>query len=119
MNSEEQLVTELVTEERLRVFVGRKRDWHCSVRPRYGPGSGAAVSPEIALRVALDEARCYEHALSGVYGEETQTKARALGLLGIAECLVETRKAWHVLDLITGEVYDRPFPEHVKHSTRR
>lgn len=80
-----------------------------SVHPRYTPGSGAMVDERTARRLAADEKEAYEYARIGCMGPDEKTKAEKLGLLGIAEFLVEGSKTWTVTDLCTGEIYTRPF----------
>ena len=58
----------LVGEERLRDFLGRRRTFFFNVAPRYTSGSPAMVPEETALRVAAQEHRSYEHAIAGIYG---------------------------------------------------
>lgn len=94
----------------LNAFKGRRRNNIIfSVRPRYSPGSPAQVNEGIARRVAVDEVADYERALSGVYGEAHKNKAKSEGLSDIVVAMIEVRKGWDVLDLITGERYTRPF----------
>jgi len=83
---------------------------HYNVAPRYSPGSPALVSREIAERVATDEKRAIDAALSGFWGEKHKARAELLGLRGIVEQRKETRKGWEVLDMITGERFLRLFP---------
>lgn len=90
-----------------------------NVRPRYTPGSPAMVSEKIALKVAAEEKAAYEHSRSGVYGTVEAARAARLGLgpirgeddrlRSIAEETIEHANHWMVRDLITGEVYQRPF----------
>jgi hypothetical protein len=82
---------------------------HYNVRPRYTPGSPAMVSQEMADRVLVEELRAYGPHLEGWYGEEGQRVAKVLGVKGIAECMIEKRKAWEVTDLATHQTYTRPF----------
>lgn len=89
-------------------FLGRKSSCHFNVRPRYTPGSPAMVGMDLAERVAREEARAIRAALEGAYGVEQQKKAQEEGLKGIAEAVYEKGKNWIVLDLITGEQYERP-----------
>lgn len=100
----------LTTTERLTEFIGRNRKARFNVAPRYTCGSPAPVNREIALAVASEEIADYERTISGAYGEEQKARAEKLGLAGIVECRIERSKHWRVLDLITGEVFDRPFP---------
>jgi hypothetical protein len=80
-----------------------------NVAPRYTCGSPAMVDERTAVQVAAEEKHFYEMALTGAFGEEDQTKAKTLGLLGIAEARHERPKGWDVLDLITQERFFRPF----------
>lgn len=73
------------------------------VAPRYSAGSPALVHETIALRVAEEEKRGHEHALSGAWGDAQKLRAERLGLRGIAEYREETRKGWLILDLCTEE----------------
>ena len=83
-----------------------------SVYPRYTCGSPAMVSEKIAVMVAKQEKGHIDRDLSGIYGEDHKARAQRLGLRGISECTHEKgRKGWQVHDLITGEVYLRPFDE--------
>lgn len=91
-----------------------------NVTPRYTPGSSASVPEDVAKRVAAEERRSIDLDLSGVHGAEAKAAAELLGLgpqidrrgvrRGIAEEVVEHRDHWMVRDLLTGEVYQRPFP---------
>lgn len=65
------------------------------------------VPEHIARGVAEDERHFYEHALSGLWGEEQKARAEELGLEGIAEFRLERSKFWLVQDLITGRVIER------------
>jgi hypothetical protein len=91
-------------------FFGRKR-FHCYVRPRYSCGSQAMVPDAIALQVAADERRDYEHARSGSYGEAQKKRAEVLGLRGVAYAMTEQGSGknfrWLVGDLVTGERFRR------------
>lgn len=90
-----------------------------NVRPRYTSGSPGPVGEENALRVAEQEKRAIEHDLSGIHGAEDQVRAVRLGLgpqpdakgvrRGIAEAVEEHRDHWMVRDMLTGEMYQRPF----------
>jgi hypothetical protein len=92
---------------------------HFNVTPRYTPGSPASVSQEIAKRVAAEERHSIQFDLSGVHGTEARARAEKLGLgpqpdargvrRGIAEQVVEHSGHWMVSDLLTGEIYARPF----------
>lgn len=96
--------------DRVDDFKGRRRNpLRFNVRPRYSCGSPAQVSEQIARQVAKDELVDYERYLSGVYGEGKQGEAKTKGLSGIVEVIIETRKGWDVLDLLTGERFTRPF----------
>lgn len=83
-----------------------------SVRPRYTPGSPAMVHPEVAVRVAAEERRAHEHALSGAWGEVQQQRAEALGLGGVAYVMAEQGSGrnfrWRTFDLVTHEESLRP-----------
>ncbi len=81
-----------------------------NVRPRYTSGSPASVNMDTAYKVVEQERRAHEHALSGAWGEQERLRALALGLRACAEGVEELRMCWRVSDLITGEMYDRPFP---------
>ena len=87
---------------------------HFNVRPRYTPGSPAAVDEEIARKVAEEEKHFIEHALSGVWGPAEKARAEKLGLRGIVEMRTERRDHWEVLDLCTGERFKRHFPEKIR-----
>lgn len=90
-----------------------------NVRPRYTPGSPAMVCEKTALKVAAEERRAYEPSRDGVYGSVEAARAARLGLgpvegedgvrRSIAEETVEHANHWMVRDLVTGEVYQRPF----------
>ena len=60
-----------------------------NVRPRYTPGSPAAVDEATALRVAEQERDGHEQALSGAWGEDERERAVQLGLTGIVYTLHE------------------------------
>lgn len=84
-----------------------------NVRPRYTCGSPAAVSQFVADTVAIEEKRGYERALTGIFGEDEQRKAKRLGLRGIVEKVLgekkrDKRPGLMVYDLLTGETYWRP-----------
>lgn len=95
----------------------RRVRWN--VNPRYSAGSPAMVDERTAQRVADEEVRAYGHAREGVYGAEEQRRARNMGVgrwrgadgveRSIAEEVEEHRGHWMVRDLVTGEVYQRPF----------
>lgn len=87
----------------------KRRAVHYNVAPRYSPGSPALVDRETAKKVALDEEDAYFFAMEGRYGAEKQQRAETEGLKGIVEALVETRKGWDILDLLTGDRFTRPF----------
>ena len=55
-----------------------------NVRPRYSPGSPAAVDEATARRSAREERDSYETALSGAWGDAERQRAELLGLDGIA-----------------------------------
>jgi hypothetical protein len=74
---------------------------HYQVRPRYTPGSPAQVPQHVALRVAEQEPRFYERALSGVWGDKSKQTAETEGLDFIAYTMQEKRGGWEILDLIT------------------
>jgi len=63
------------------------------------------VHDDVAWKVAEEEARAYEHALSGAWGEDEKKRAETLGLDGIAYVMFEKGSGrqfrWHVWDLIT------------------
>jgi hypothetical protein len=92
-----------------------KRCGSYSVAPRYTPGSPGLVDRRIAERVAREEARAYEEAITGADGEAETRKAKALGLCGVAEYREEVgsgkKHGWNVLDLCTGETFFRSTPE--------
>jgi hypothetical protein len=104
---------QIVDDDRIMEFIGRKRAFHFNVAPRYTPGSPAWVPEGIARKVAIEERESYEHAREGVMGLDMETTAKTKGLLGIVELHVEEprRKAWRVLDLITGETFERPYAD--------
>lgn len=85
------------------------RNWCFNVRPRYTPGSPALVHLDIAYKVAAEEKEFYQHALSGTRGERERLRAITLGLKACAERTEEKAGFWLVSDLITGEIYERPF----------
>ena len=87
----------------------RHTQFHFNVAPRYTCGSPAMVDEDTARRVALQERDGHERTLTGVYGDEEVERAHRLGLNGIAEIFYETKKNWHIHDLITGEVRTREF----------
>lgn len=78
-----------------------------NVRPRYTPGSPAAVDEDTAFRVAREEREAYEHALTGIGGERERRRAEMLGLEGIVYTLHwqgSGRKfRWVQTDLVTGK----------------
>jgi hypothetical protein len=85
-----------------------------NVAPRYTCGSPAIVRHELALRVAEEEREAYERVLSGSYGQEQQESAERSGLgsvdgRSIAERVTEHSNHWMIEDLLTGEIYARPF----------
>jgi len=84
---------------------------HYNVAPRYTPGSPSLVDGKTAERVAKEETRFIEHALSGAWGEKQKERARLLGLRGIAEQRVERgtgrKRGWEIHDLCTGERFFR------------
>lgn len=84
---------------------------HYQVNPRYTPGSPAQVDIPTAERVAKQEREHYEIALSGVFGQDEEHKARTLGLKGIVENIHEERhgrqNGWRVYDLLIDENYWR------------
>lgn len=73
------------------------------VAPRYSAGSPALVSEFIANRVAEQEKRGHEQALSGAWGDREKLRAERLGLRGVAELREETKKGWLIFDLCTEE----------------
>jgi hypothetical protein len=82
---------------------------HYNVAPRHTSGSPAMVDERTALRVARQERVSYERSLEGFYGEESREKAQEAGISGIVEVRREKKKSWDVLDLCTGERFERPF----------
>lgn len=94
----------------------KRRPHYYNVMPRYSSGSPAQVDVDTACKVAISEKRSYEAALEGVYGEAQQERAERLGLRGIAEGVREVRKlkGWEVTDLLTCEVYVRPFCDRMR-----
>lgn len=80
-----------------------------NVKPRYSPGSPAMVDAPTAAMVANDEKDGHERTLSGVYGDEAREKAEKDTLRGLAERVTERSDCWLIQDLITDEVYIRPF----------
>ena len=99
----------IASEDRIREFIGRRRQVWFNVAPRYTSGSPALVPMDTALRVARQERKSYEDALRGRYGDDDRQEALEKGLSGIAEIHYETRKGWDVLDLCTSERFIRPF----------
>lgn len=87
---------------------------HYNVAPRYTPGSPALVPRDVAERVAHEEKRFVEHALSGAWGERNKAMAERLGLRGIVELRTERRDHWEILDLCTGERFKRLFPDKLR-----
>lgn len=87
-----------------------RRLYSYNVTPRYTPGSPALVKRDIALMVAKQEQRAYEHALTGFMGDAEKSKAERLGLRGIAEERCEQRDRWLIHDLCTGENLEHLFP---------
>lgn len=83
---------------------------HFNVAPRYSGGSPAMVPAATAHRVAVEEKEGYYRHRSGVYGEENRTKALTLGMRGIVEQRTERAGCWIVKDLLTLEMFVRPFP---------
>lgn len=85
-----------------------------NVRPRYTPGSPAAVDRKTAEQVAREERDAYGHALTGIMGENERERAELLGVEGIAYTLHEQgsgrRFRWVQTDLITGRVTLRMQP---------
>lgn len=79
------------------------RNCHYHVAPRYSAGSPSLVSEFIALRVAEQEKRGHEQALSGAWGDREKLRAERLGLRGVAELREETKKGWLIFDLCTEE----------------
>jgi hypothetical protein len=79
------------------------------VRPRYTPGSPAQVPQHVALRVAEQEPRFYERALSGIWGDSSKATADTEGLDFIAYTITEKKKGWEVHDLITSKTHFWPF----------
>jgi hypothetical protein len=98
-------------------FFNRK-PYYFYVRPRYSAGSPAMVTERIAFQVAADERYCYEHTLSGAYGEEQKKRAEVLGLRGIAYAMAEhgsgRKFRWLVFDLVTGERFRRHHDEEIR-----
>jgi hypothetical protein len=80
-----------------------------NVAPRYGPGSPAAVSYEIAFNVARNERENFERARERIYGEADKAKAETQGLDLICFEMQEVAKGWNVHDLITGKQWFWPF----------
>lgn len=80
-----------------------------NVRPRYSPGSPAMVDGPTAAMVANDEKDGHERTLAGIYGDDARTKAEGDTLRGLAERVTERSDCWLVQDLVTDEVYIRPF----------
>ena len=110
-------MTSEIESQKARFFSGRKRlQFH--VRPRYTAGSPALVHDTVALKVAEEEARAYEHALSGSWGEDEKKRAETLGLNDIVYAMFEKGSGrqfrWHVWDLITN-VETRRHHEHELH----
>ena len=86
-------------------FFGKKKV-HYHVDTRYTCGSPAVVPEQTALRVAEEEKKAYERALTGVYGDDKKTLAETKGLDGIVEARAESgsgkKFTWMIQDLITG-----------------
>lgn len=74
-----------------------------SVLPTFTPGSSAQVDKLIAERVVLQERESYDHALSGIYGDDVKRAAERRGLAGIVFNWYEDGKRVRVLDMITDE----------------
>lgn len=89
-----------------------------TVAPRYTPGSPAMVPQPIAEKVAEEEKRAYQAALTGVMGEAEKAMAETFGLRGIVEAKVEQGSGkshgWKVTDLCTHEQFVRLSPEALK-----
>lgn len=84
------------------------RNSHFDLNPRYTAGSPGMIHDELyAQRIAADEKRAYERALTGVYGEADKLLAERLGLRGIVQEKRERgsgkKQGWEVRDLCTGE----------------
>jgi hypothetical protein len=99
----------MVSQERISEFLGRAKAFHYSVAPRFTCGSPAQVDEATALRVAEQEEFASEGAREGIYGEADRTAYATKGMTGIAELRIELprSKGWKVLDLITGETFER------------
>lgn len=74
-----------------------------SVLPTFTPGSSAQVDKLIAERVVLQERESYDHALSGIYGEDVKRAAERRGLAGIVFAWYEDGKKVRVHDMIMDE----------------
>lgn len=82
------------------------------VRPRYSPGSPAALYDDRLIKdIVWSERTHYQGALEGLYGPEQQARAERLGLRGIVVLTYERRGRWDCYDEVTGEHYSKPFPE--------
>jgi hypothetical protein len=77
---------------------------YINVEPRYTPGSPGAIHDEkLARRIAGQERDHYEHALTGLYGDEMRATAEARGLDLIVFLMIERPRGWAVEDFITGK----------------
>jgi hypothetical protein len=86
----------------------KKRPSHYHVAPRFTPGSPAMVNEKIAKQVAKEELEAYEeHVDKERYGEQLREFAVKLGLRGIVEYRVETKKGWEVTDLVVNDHFER------------
>lgn len=100
------ITTEMLSKVQL---LHHNRDMHFNVRPRYTLGAPGVVDRVTALEVAHDEAKLFDNALAGVYGDEEFDRASIVGVDGVATLWVEMPRAWKIYDLITTEVHDSPF----------
>lgn len=75
-----------------------------SIYPRYAAGSPAMVPEETCRRAFNDEQQAYERTLEGIYGPEEVSRARELGLAGIAIERWECRNKVFSRDLHTGDI---------------
>lgn len=96
------------------------KNYHYNARPRYTAGSPAAVDQATAEKLAADEIRMHQIALTGVWGDKQQAFAKQAGvgpfdagdgrgLRSPAEYVEEHSNHWLVKCLTTGKVFVRPF----------
>ena len=88
--------------------------FYWSVNPRYTPGSGAWVSPDIAARVLFQEWESVGWTLDGTYGEGARDAALADDLAGIVLARDERgARVTDVYDLITGKAVRETYKDNI------